>query len=158
MTLFRMFYRSDRFSFKSIHFKNPISLTLTNVLQIRKYRLFVPLLMFYRFESLGFASSQNVLQIRVARFCPLTKCSTDPTALTPIFLPLVKCSTDRDALVWAAFEHCVGWLQKWWEFKYYLLKTGIALIWFCPSKTVEKKVHSQTLEERLFWLKFITKS
>ena len=93
-----MFYRSDRFSFKSIHFKNPISLTLTNVLQIRKYRLFVPLLMFYRFESLGFASSQNVLQIRVARFCPLTKCSTDPTALTPIFLPLVKCSTDRDAL------------------------------------------------------------
>ena len=89
-----MFYRSDRFSFKSIHFKNPIGLTLTNVLQIRKYRLFVPLLMFYRFESLGFASSQNVLQIRVARFCPLTKCSTDPTALTPIFLPLVKCSTD----------------------------------------------------------------
>ena len=68
VTLFEMFYRSDRFSFKSLCFKNPIRPTLTNVLQIRKVWLFVTLLMFYRSEWLGFAPSQNVLQIRTPRF------------------------------------------------------------------------------------------
>ena len=68
VTFFEMFYRSDRFSFKSSHFKNPIRPTLTNVLQIRKVWLFVTLLMFYRSEWLGFAPSQNVLQIRTPRF------------------------------------------------------------------------------------------
>ena len=92
--LAEQFCSSKKFSFKSLHFKNPIRPTLVNVLQIGKIRLFVLLLMFYRFEWPSFALYQNVLQIRVARFCPLTKCSTDPTALTPIFLPLVKCSTD----------------------------------------------------------------
>ena len=33
--------------------------------------------MFYRFDSPSFALSQNVLQIRVAWFCSLPKCSTD---------------------------------------------------------------------------------
>ena len=68
MALFEMFYRSDKFSFKSLHFKNPIRPTLTNVLQIRKVWLFVTFLMFYRSEWLGFAPSQNVLQIRTPRF------------------------------------------------------------------------------------------
>ena len=47
---------------------NPTRPTLTNVLQIRKIRLFVSLLMFYRSQLLGFARSQNVLQIRTPWF------------------------------------------------------------------------------------------
>ena len=95
--LAEQFCSSKKFSFKSLHFKNPIRPTLVNVLQIGKIRLFVLLLMFYRFEWPSFALYQNVLQIRVARHCPLSKCSTDSTALTPIFPPLVKCSTDSGA-------------------------------------------------------------
>ena len=67
-TFFETFYRSNRFSFKSSRFKNPIRPTLTNVLQIRKVWLSVTLLMLYRSEWLGFAPSQNVLQIRTPRF------------------------------------------------------------------------------------------
>ena len=103
MTLFIMFWQNSSAARKSLVskayiLKNPIRPTLANVLQIGKIRLFVLLLMFYRFEWPSFALYQNVLQIRVARHCPLSKCSTDSTALTPIFPPLVKCSTDWDAL------------------------------------------------------------
>ena len=104
MTLFIMFWQNSSAARKSLVskayiLKNPIRPTLANVLQIGKIRLFVLLLMFYRFEWPSFALYQNVLQIRVARHCPLSKCSTDSTALTPIFPPLVKCSTDWDALL-----------------------------------------------------------
>ena len=107
MTLFIMFWQNSSAARKSLVskayiLKNPIRPTLANVLQIGKIRLFVLLLMFYRFEWPSFALYQNVLQIRVARHCPLSKCSTDSTALTPIFPPLVKCSTDWDALLCAS--------------------------------------------------------
>ena len=128
MTLFIMFWQNSSAARKSLVskayiLKNPIRPTLANVLQIGKIRLFVLLLMFYRFEWPSFALYQNVLQIRVARHCPLSKCSTDSTALTPIFSPLVKCSTDWDALFGCAsiarrqvklryFDHVKSALQR----------------------------------------------
>ena len=63
MALLIMFCSSDKFSFKSLHFKKSHQTHLGECSTDRKDSAFCP--------------TSNVLQIRMAELCPLSKCSTD---------------------------------------------------------------------------------